>query len=234
MYHGDALEVLPTLKDQSVQAIIIDPPYGIAYQSNHRTGGKFDPLHGDEKPFLGWGAESYRVTANDGCILCFCRWDTQEAFIEELRSANWLVKSQVIWDKGNHSMGDLKGEFGLRHELILFARKPDFAFPGRRPVSIIFSPRVGSNQMVHPTEKPVKLLEELIGYVTVKGDTVLDFTMGSGSTGVAAVKMNRFFIGVELDKGYYELASTRISNAAGEFRRTNREQSSGQLSLFGE
>lgn len=65
----------------------------------------------------------------------------------------------------------------------------------------------------HPTQKPVALLEDLIKTYTNEGETVLDFTMGSGSAGVAAKNLNRDFIGIELDEGYFEIASERIENA---------------------
>ena len=65
----------------------------------------------------------------------------------------------------------------------------------------------------HPTQKPVALLEYLIRTYTNEGDTVLDFTMGSGSTGVACARTNRKFVGIELDKKYYDIAHTRISEA---------------------
>ena len=66
------------------------------------------------------------------------------------------------------------------------------------------------NKPVHPTQKPVELLEYLIKTYTLEGETVLDNTMGSGSTGVACVNTNRNFIGIELDKGYFEIAQQRI------------------------
>ena len=62
----------------------------------------------------------------------------------------------------------------------------------------------------HPTQKPVTLLEYLIKTYTNENDTVLDFTMGSGSTGVACKNLNRNFIGIELDKNYFDVAKKRI------------------------
>ena len=70
---------------------------------------------------------------------------------------------------------------------------------------------VGSK--VHPTQKPVALMEYLIKTYTNEGETVLDFTMGSGSTGVAAKNLNRNFIGIELDQGYFDIAEKRINEA---------------------
>ena len=65
----------------------------------------------------------------------------------------------------------------------------------------------------HPTQKPIALLEYLIKTYTLEGETVLDNTMGSGSTGVACVNTNRDFIGIELDQHYYEVACQRIADA---------------------
>ena len=69
------------------------------------------------------------------------------------------------------------------------------------------------NDGYHPTQKPVALLEDLIQTYSNEGDTVLDFTMGSGSTGVACVNTNRHFIGIELDDGYFNIAKKRIEEA---------------------
>ena len=69
------------------------------------------------------------------------------------------------------------------------------------------------NDGYHPTQKPVALLEDLIQTYSNEGDTVLDFTMGSGSTGVACVNTNRNFIGIELDEGYFNIAKKRIEEA---------------------
>ena len=66
------------------------------------------------------------------------------------------------------------------------------------------------NRNVHPTQKPVALIEYLIRTYTNEGETVLDFTMGSGSTGVAAQNLNRKFIGIEMDDHYFEVAKGRI------------------------
>ena len=71
----------------------------------------------------------------------------------------------------------------------------------------------GNNGNVHPTQKPVALMEYLIKTYTTENETVLDFTMGSGSTGVACKNLNRSFIGIEMDEGYFNIAKDRIANA---------------------
>ena len=86
----------------------------------------------------------------------------------------------------------------------------------RHPINLITfnsqKAECNNSNRVHPTQKPVALLEYLIKSYTNEGDTVLDFTMGSGSTGVACVNLNRNFIGIELDADYYEIAKERINS----------------------
>lgn len=81
------------------------------------------------------------------------------------------------------------------------------------PVSIQLFPTRQEGTSLHPTQKPVALMEYLIKTYTNEGETVLDFTMGSGTTGVACVNLNRNFIGIELDEGYFSIAQERIRNA---------------------
>lgn len=80
----------------------------------------------------------------------------------------------------------------------------------RYPTSIL---KFNRAKGLHPTQKPVALLEYLIRTYTNDGETVLDFTMGSGSTGVACANTNRRFIGIELDEGYFDTAKKRIEEA---------------------
>ena len=81
------------------------------------------------------------------------------------------------------------------------------------PKNIIEFSNANQTNRVHPTQKPVALLEYLIKTYTNEGETVLDFTMGSGSTGVACVNTNRNFIGIELDDKYYNIAKNRLKEA---------------------
>ena len=80
------------------------------------------------------------------------------------------------------------------------------------PKNLIEISNANQHGKVHPTQKPVALMEYLIKTYTNEGDTVLDFTMGSGTTGVACVNTNRKFIGIELDEGYFNIAKNRIES----------------------
>jgi len=81
------------------------------------------------------------------------------------------------------------------------------------PNDVLYYPNIIGKNSIHPTQKPVELLEYLIKTYTNKSDLVLDNTMGSGSTGVAAIKTDRKFIGIEQDKDYFNIAKERIKNS---------------------
>ena len=81
----------------------------------------------------------------------------------------------------------------------------------KNPITLIEFDKIRKGS-VHPTQKPVDLLEYLIKTYTNENELVLDFTMGSGSTGVACLNTNRKFIGIELDEKYFEIAKNRIEN----------------------
>ena len=84
------------------------------------------------------------------------------------------------------------------------------------PKNLLEFKNIPSNARLHPTQKPIELLEYLIKTYTNEGETVLDNCMGSGSTGVACMNTNRRFIGFELDKQYFEVASERLSIKVGD------------------
>ena len=193
------------MPDESVNAIITDPPYGINYVS--QTGAM---IKNDKAPFIWFLYDAFRVLKSGGTLLCFTRWDVEQTFIDAIELAGFRVKSEVIWDKVYHGMGDTKAAFAPAHENIVFAIKGKYSFPGGRPKDLVTFSKLGSAQMIHPTEKPVGLIANLITAVTKPDDLILDPFAGSGSTLVAAKKSGRRFIGVELDDEYYEKARRRI------------------------
>ena len=121
------------------------------------------------------------------------------------------IKNILIWEKNNTSMGDLKGSYAPKYEMIIFAHKGRKLLNGFRYADIIKASRTGNKN--HPTEKPVDLLETFIKNSSDESSVVFDGFMGSGSTGVACVNTNRHFIGIELDEGYFNIAKERIEKA---------------------
>ena len=121
------------------------------------------------------------------------------------------LKNIIVWEKNNTSMGDLKGSYAPKHEFILYGHKGRRLRNGFRYADIIKANR--TNNKLHPTQKPIDLLEIFIKQSTNENEIVLDCFMGSGSTGVACVNTGRKFIGIELDKNYFDIASKRIEEA---------------------
>ena len=194
LYEADCLELMPHLG--AFDAVVTDPPYGMAFQSSHRK-------------------ESHRKIANDGdCALLkwacglraqhssyvFLRWDA----LSEISKP----RSLLTWVKNNWSMGDLRHELARQTEVAAFYPGASHDFPAGRPADVVFAPRTGNE--LHPTQKPVVLMEKIIGWTRGR---VFDPFMGSGTTGVACVKLGRKFTGIELDPDYFDIACKRIEDA---------------------
>ncbi len=193
LYCGDARDIVPTL---SFDSVVSDPPYGMAFQSNHRIDQHDKIANDHDEALLLWACQ---LQPRHSSYL-FCRWDNLFAVPKP--------KSLVTWIKNNHSMGDLDHEHGRQTEVALFYPGPEHDFPKARPTDVIKAPRTGNE--FHPTEKPVQLMRAFIEWTR---GTVLDPFMGSGSTGCAAVAMGRDFIGCELSPAYFDIACDGIDKA---------------------
>lgn len=251
LYHGDCLDILPTLEAGSIDAVITDPPYGTT-ACKWDSVIPFDPM---------WGGIKHVIKPRAAVVL-FGSQPFTSALV--MSNAVWF-KYCWVWDKGNVSNPQLASYMPLKHheDIPVFGVESVTYNPqGLKKVKINRRPDSGMGKLghlakskyytqewtnypkmilhypiepdaAHPTQKPVALMEYLIKTYTNEGDTVLDFTMGSGTTGVAAMRTGRRFIGIELDPQYYAIAEQRIKNAAGEFVLTDKEKQTGQLALFG-
>ena len=139
------------------------------------------------------------------------RFDVAAQWNAAIRDAGLTIKTPIFWDKGNHTSGDLEGDFGARVEIFLFAHKGRHKLRGKRLANLWRIARDPASD--HPTPKPVALMERIVGCSTDEGGTVIDPFMGSGSTGVAAVGMARKFIGIEIEPKYFDIACRRIEDA---------------------
>ena len=117
-----------------------------------------------------------------------------------------MVERENIKKSRNYGTGEVMGGSGLKENEL-------YTYTHKFPVSIIEVSNANQSGKHQPTQKPVALMEYLIRTYTNKGDTVLDFTMGSGTTGVACVNLDRDFIGIELDPDYFAIAEKRIAEA---------------------
>lgn len=209
------MELLKALPDGSVDCVVTDPPYWISYQSARRTDkAKWKPkIANDGKPFIWWAFDAARVLNDGGRLLCFCRWDTSEAFRLAIEWSGLTLRSQIVWDRESHGMGDTRGSPSPRHDIIWYATKGRYEFMDKRPCSVVRSMRLSGQSLVHPNEKPVDLMEQLVRSYSSAEETVLDPFCGSGTTGVACVQTGRNFIGFEIDPKYCEIARKRIADA---------------------
>ena len=211
LYLGDCLEVMRDMPDNSVDAVVTDPPYGIGYVSNMRKKS-FGVMQSDDITNAAWLIFMVRLLKDTGAIYCFSRWDVLGVWKSLFEFFGLSVKNCIVWDKGLFGMGDLEGAFAPTHEMILFASRGRHILRGKRAADIIKINRVGSKRD-HPTEKPVELMRELILKSTNPGDTMLDPFMGSGTTIIAAIQTGRNAIGIEIDERYFAIAQRRIKDA---------------------
>lgn len=194
LHLGDAREIVPSLGE--IGSLVTDPPYGMAFRSNFRTV-RHAAIHndGDDAALL-WACEV--PVAHSRYI--FCRWDNLASVPKP--------KSMVTWVKNNWSMGDLEHEHGRQTEVALFYPGPSHRFPKGRPNDVIIAPRTTNEH--HPTEKPVQLMMAVLEWTE---GLVVDPFCGSGTTGVAAARMGRRFVGVELDPVHFDTACRRLEKA---------------------
>ena len=230
--HGDCLEVMKNIPDNSIDMVLTDPPYGT-------TQCKWDSII----PFEPMWEQLKRITKDNGAICLF----GSEPFSSALRMSNIkMFKYDWYWNKLKPSTGLHAKIMPLKSlEIIsIFYKKkclynPQMskgklrienknnsngeAFGGRKikrhhnnngfkyPKHLIEFSNANQKNRVHPTQKPVLLLEYLIKTYTLENETVLDFTMGSGSTALACKNLNRKFIGIEKDDKYFQIAKDRVN-----------------------
>lgn len=225
LINGDCIEEMEKLIDDDIKVdmVLTDPPYGT-------TACKWDSVIPFEEMWECLNGLTYDNTP----IILF----GSEPFSSNLRMSNINnFKYDWIWYK-NTASGFPFAKSGQYYPIMENTEKPRSSFKRKASKSNVygqlkndtvyrdnglrFPKRIisfnclkgecNNIHRLHPTQKPVALLEYLIKTYSNEGDTVLDFTMGSGSTGVACQNLNRDFIGIELDKEYYEIAKQRIKN----------------------
>ena len=245
LIQGDCLDVMATLEDGSVDAVIVDPPYGT-------TACKWDSVI----PLEPMWAQLKRVIKFNGVIAMTASQPFTTTLIgsnmemfkycwvwDKIRASNFFAakfqplnntEDVVVFSTGGCNNGaknpmpynpqgiidcDMEvingkgvgGKIGKAHKTSMHeGRKYIQTATGYPYKTLQFIRDTGG---VHPTQKPVALMSYLVRTYTNDGDTVLDFAMGSGTTGIACVQTGRNFIGIELDPGYFSIATTRIQSA---------------------
>ncbi len=218
LHHGDCLEVMKSIPDGSVDAVITDPPYTMTKRGKscrpnwmpHNMGENvFDGKICEHKD---WLPEIYRVLKTGTHFYTFCNTNDLTNYLNETINCGFKLHNviTVIKDTGMPNRWYLKN-----CELVLFFRKGK-----AKPINDMTSrdwiqvkmPTI-KNGKLHITQKPLDLIEKFVFNSSEIGDTILDPFMGSGTTGVACKNLNRKFIGIEKDLIYFNIAEERIEEA---------------------
>lgn len=206
--HGDCLQILPTMADNSVDFSLTDIPYGKVNRSDNglRTlsKGNADVVTFELQDFL---KELYRVTKNNICI--FCGREQFSEIHKFFASIGGGTCRPIVWQKSNPS--PMNGEYVYLSgvEFAVWFKKRGSKVFNARCKNVVFKYPNGKSKL-HPTEKNHELLKELILDNTNEGDTVFDPCMGSGSHILVAAELGRNGIGIEIDKHYYSIAQERL------------------------
>jgi len=231
LYHGDCLDIMPTLEAGSIDAVITDPPYSSGGQfRGDRTKGvgtKYiqtdsvdtfrDPFSGDNRDQRGflvwcsmWMGYARKITKPGGLIVVFTDWRQLPTVTDAMQCGGWIWRGIGTWWKPGIRMQ--RGRFSLSAEYIVFGTNGEWNEGENSPQNVFSCPPVPGSDKEHIAEKPLSVLNWIIG-ATPAGCTVFDPFMGSGTTGVACVGSHRNFVGSEIDIQHKETAERRIAAA---------------------
>ena len=220
LYNDDCMNVFPLLEDSSIQCIITDLPYdGVSKKGEERAkyGGQLRKIDKGKADIITFDLDEFLqecVRVSDGSIYLFCgigQISQIYNFFEQKHIQKDYMVRLCVWHKSNPSPMNGQHMYLNATEYLVYAKKRKTTF-NRKCIHNVINFPTGRSK-IHPTEKPVRLLQQLILDSTNEGDTVADFCGGSFSTGVAALELQRNFIGVELDKTYFDSAKQRIESA---------------------
>lgn len=238
LYNGDCLEIMKVIDDKSIDAIITDPPYGTTackWDSVIDFDLMWEQLNRIIKPngaIVLFGSEPFSSTLRTSNIKNYKYdwiWDKKRctgflnAKKQPLRNNEIIsifYKKQPTYNPQPYKKNTI-GNLGKskKHQTDNYGKynqvdndnSNKFGYPRTIINQIPVINNLSKDKSgLHPTQKPVALLEYLIKTYTNENETVLDFTMGSGTTGIACKNLNRNFIGIELDNKYFEIAEKRI------------------------
>ena len=235
---GDCLEVMKGIPDGSIDAIITDPPYGTTackWDSVIDFDLMWEQLNRIIKPngaIVLFGSEPFssalrmsniknykydwiwRKNLKTGFLnakkMPLLNNEIVSIFYEKPPTYNPIMELRTTTKAGNKKHSTSTDNYG-DYSKTFKDNQTDLVYPSRVIKGIKCVHNSSKDKVAHPTQKPVELMEYLIKTYTNENETVLDFTMGSGSTGVAAKNLNRNFIGIEQDNNYFNIAKERIN-----------------------
>lgn len=234
LYCGNALEILHHIAPHSVDALITDPPYssGATHKAGRTTGTShlkylesgggyagFDGENMDARSWAFWSTQwmnaAYKTVADGGYAMVFSDWRQLPAMTDIIQSGGFVWRGITSWDKGNSTRPPHTGYFRHQCEYIVWGSHGSLSKREGGPFDGCIFSRVIPSQKLHPTAKPESLMAELVKPVR-PGGVILDPFMGSGTTGVAALKAGYRFIGIESSAHYFDVACQRLEKTVRE------------------
>jgi len=222
---GDSVELCARFKAGRVNCIITDPPFGVNNQSNMATteAGKVNArkIANDESPEVAIDIFNNVMdvllprTADQADMYIFTAHQVLKEWLgvaDNLSRHGFRRAGVLVWVKDGPGMGNLES-WGMGYEFILFLKKGNRPRSTDRRSGILHVSQVRPDKLIHPHEKPLPLLEELIRHSTSPGDFVVDPFAGSGSTIRAAKNLGRTAVGIELDERNFTIANSKLLTA---------------------
>ena len=227
LYNADAYKKVKELVEFGVKVnhIITDPPYNISKDNNFttmknpRVGVDFGVWDRGDFDLYSWIPEYSQLLDRNGSMIIFCSYRYISYIIDALESktAGMIVKDILIWQKSNPMPRNINRRYVQDMEFAIWAVKKSakwiFNKPDDKPyLRAMFTTSLvsSSEKLGHPTQKSLKLMEDIVSIHTNPNDVILDPFMGSGSTGAAAIRLGRDFIGIEYEKDFFEMAKRRL------------------------
>ena len=208
-----------------VNAIITDPPYMISKKNNFHTMGRKGIDFGEwdkEVDLFSWLERIPRLLDRNGSVIIFNSWKNIGNIARHCEFLGLEIKDFLRWEKTNPMPRNRDRRYITDYECAVWLVKKGAKWTFNRLDEKYQRPKFvhsivsGKEKTGHTTQKPVSLMTEIIKIHTNENELVLDCFSGSCSTGVACINTNRRFIGIELDKNYFNIAKERMENAVNE------------------
>lgn len=226
LHLGNAYTIIDELIKNKVRVnhIITDPPYNISHENNFNT--LKNPRQGVDfgewdKNFdlFSWIPKYEKILDKNGSMIVFCSYLYISYIIDTMKKSNLEVKDVLVWRKKNPMPRNIDRRYVQDMEFAIWAVKKGAKWtfhkldgmPYMR--SLFETPTVaGTEKVGHPTQKSLKLMQNIIEIHTNEDEIIIDPFMGSGTTGLACLNLNRKFIGIELDKNYFNMSLKRFNS----------------------
>lgn len=208
--NADCMDILKQLPDKCIDLVLTDVPYGMNFKSNYRKD-KYKHIENDDNLnwLPEWCKQVKRIIKDNAHLYIFCSWHNVDVFKQEIEKYI-KIKNILIWVKNNTGMGDLINDYAPKYEMILFCNPNNKPLNDGRDSNILYFNR--TNNVNHPTEKPIDMMAYLIRKSSQKGDLALDTFAGSCPVAIACHNLKRRFICIEKDKDYWKASVERLEN----------------------